>query len=83
MLHGQTRYSLPSRFLDEIPEGLLKWLTPRFAGARAREARAVGVHALRRPALVGEDVLEALGRDVGAGTEDATLSAREGNLSGS
>ena len=31
MLHGQTRYNLPSRFLEEIPEGLLKWLTPRFA----------------------------------------------------
>ena len=31
MLHGQTRYSLPSRFLEEIPEGLKKWLTPRFA----------------------------------------------------
>ena len=29
MLHGQTRYSLRSRFLDELPEGLLKWLTPR------------------------------------------------------
>jgi len=31
MLHGQTRYGLPSRFLEEIPEGLKKWLTPRFA----------------------------------------------------
>ncbi len=29
MLHGQTRYNLPSRFFDEIPEELLKWLTPR------------------------------------------------------
>jgi DNA helicase-2/ATP-dependent DNA helicase PcrA len=29
MLHGQTRYNLPSRFVDEIPEELLKWLTPR------------------------------------------------------
>jgi DNA helicase-2/ATP-dependent DNA helicase PcrA len=28
MLHGQTRYSLRSRFLEEIPEGLTKWLTP-------------------------------------------------------
>jgi DNA helicase-2/ATP-dependent DNA helicase PcrA len=34
MLHGQTRYSLPSRFLEEIPEGLKKWLTPRFARRR-------------------------------------------------
>ncbi|MEK7772246.1 MAG: 3'-5' exonuclease, partial [Pseudomonadota bacterium] len=26
MLHGQTRYNIPSRFLDEIPENCLKWL---------------------------------------------------------
>jgi DNA helicase-2/ATP-dependent DNA helicase PcrA len=32
MLHGQTRYNLPSRFLDEVPADLVKWLTPR-AGA--------------------------------------------------
>lgn len=31
MLHGQTRYNIRSRFFDELPEGLLKWLTPRFA----------------------------------------------------
>jgi len=31
LLHGQTRYNLPSRFLQEIPEGLMKWLTPRYA----------------------------------------------------
>ncbi|WIM04559.1 MAG: UvrD-helicase domain-containing protein [Candidatus Nitricoxidivorans perseverans] len=29
MLHGQTRYGLPSRFIDEIPAELKKWLTPR------------------------------------------------------
>jgi len=29
MLHGQTRYNLASRFLDEIPASLLKWLTPK------------------------------------------------------
>ena len=29
MLHGQTRYNLPSRFVDEVPEELVKWLTPR------------------------------------------------------
>lgn len=29
MLHGQTRFAIKSRFLDEIPEALLKWLTPR------------------------------------------------------
>ncbi|MFN0164498.1 MAG: UvrD-helicase domain-containing protein [Burkholderiales bacterium] len=34
MLHGQTRYSLKSRFLDELPESLLKWLTPRISAKR-------------------------------------------------
>ncbi len=29
MLHGQTRYKLPSRFLDELPGDSLKWLSPR------------------------------------------------------
>lgn len=29
MLHGQTRYNMRSRFLDELPEEHLHWLTPR------------------------------------------------------
>jgi DNA helicase-2/ATP-dependent DNA helicase PcrA len=29
MLHGQTRYNLPSRFIDEVPAGLQKWMTPK------------------------------------------------------
>jgi DNA helicase II / ATP-dependent DNA helicase PcrA len=29
MLHGQTRYNVRSRFFDELPDGLLKWLSPR------------------------------------------------------
>lgn len=29
MLHGQTRYAMRSRFLAEIPEEHLKWLTPK------------------------------------------------------
>ncbi|MFY9458354.1 MAG: UvrD-helicase domain-containing protein [Aquabacterium commune] len=32
MLHGQTRYNVKSRFLDELPEDALKWLTPRNQG---------------------------------------------------
>ena len=32
MLHGQTRYNIKSRFLDELPEESLKWLTPRNQG---------------------------------------------------
>ncbi|MEJ8854109.1 UvrD-helicase domain-containing protein [Variovorax robiniae] len=32
MLHGQTRYNLRSRFFEELPEGALKWLTPKQQG---------------------------------------------------
>ncbi|GAB1719919.1 MAG: ATP-dependent DNA helicase UvrD [Nitrosospira sp.] len=39
MLHGQTRYNIPSRFLQEIPENLLKWLKPQQKGStRSAEA---------------------------------------------
>ena len=42
MLHGQTRYNLPSRFLDEIPAALLKWLTPKLNTGFAAQARPSG-----------------------------------------
>ncbi len=32
LLHGQTRYNVKSRFFDELPEGALKWLTPKNQG---------------------------------------------------
>ena len=47
-LHGQTRYNLPSRFLDEVPAALLKWLTPRFA-ARPKPAPAFASASFARP----------------------------------
>ncbi len=31
LLHGQTRYGIKSRFLEELPEQAVKWLTPRVA----------------------------------------------------
>src|SRR5690554_90804 len=37
MLHGQTRYAMRSRFLDEIPEQHLKWLTPKEGRVAVRE----------------------------------------------
>jgi DNA helicase-2/ATP-dependent DNA helicase PcrA len=37
LLHGQTRYHLRSRFIDELPEGALKWLTPRNGLRATRE----------------------------------------------
>ena len=39
MLHGQTRYNIPSRFLEEIPQQLMKWLTPRFSRQQKRRSR--------------------------------------------
>ena len=41
MLHGQTRYPLRSRFLDELPPHCLKWLAPKqptWDAGRARRA---------------------------------------------
>ncbi|WP_354442774.1 UvrD-helicase domain-containing protein [Ottowia thiooxydans] len=32
MLHGKTRYHVRSRFLEELPEGALKWITPKRSG---------------------------------------------------
>jgi DNA helicase-2/ATP-dependent DNA helicase PcrA len=28
MLHGQTRYNIPSRFVNELPSDLVQWLSP-------------------------------------------------------
>ena len=36
MLHGQLRYNVASRFLDELPAGAVQWLSPK-AGRNARE----------------------------------------------
>ena len=39
MLHGQTRYNVKSRFLQELPEAALKWLTPKSQGFGSGFAR--------------------------------------------
>ncbi len=39
MLHGQTRYNVKSRFIEELPEGALKWITPRQQGFGSGYAR--------------------------------------------
>jgi DNA helicase-2/ATP-dependent DNA helicase PcrA len=63
MLHGQTRYNVKSRFLDELPESALKWLTPRtqgFGSGFARDYQAawqrgsgLGPWSARGPATAG------------------------------
>ncbi len=68
MLHGQTRYNVKSRFLDELPESALRWITPRnqsFGSGFARDyqqawQRGSGLHSIvgagraeaRPPAIV-------------------------------
>jgi DNA helicase-2/ATP-dependent DNA helicase PcrA len=40
LLHGQTRYNVKSRFVEELPEANVRWLTPRnqaFGSGYARE----------------------------------------------
>ena len=44
MLHGQTRYNLKSRFLEELPEAALKWVTPRQPGFGAGNAMSSGAN---------------------------------------
>ena len=42
MLHGQVRYNMPSRFLEELPSDSLKWLTPKASDARWSGGRNTG-----------------------------------------
>jgi DNA helicase-2/ATP-dependent DNA helicase PcrA len=59
MLHGQTRYNVPSRFLEEIPQPLMKWLTPRFSRQKAftpdfsRQTRSTPMNTMGRSREVG------------------------------
>ena len=54
MLHGQTRYNVRSRFIAELPEAALRWITPRnqaFGSGFARDyqaawARGSGLHSI-------------------------------------
>jgi DNA helicase-2/ATP-dependent DNA helicase PcrA len=34
LLHGQTRYNVASRFIDEVPAGITRWLTARVGAGR-------------------------------------------------
>ncbi|MEK6243225.1 MAG: UvrD-helicase domain-containing protein [Pseudomonadota bacterium] len=72
MLHGQTRYSLASRFLEEIPEGLKKWLTPRFA----RQQRAMSFEAPGRKRAYADN------KDTYFPKKEATTFAKNRETSG-
>ncbi|MDT7836430.1 UvrD-helicase domain-containing protein [Aquabacterium sp. OR-4] len=70
LLHGQTRYNVKSRFLDELPEGALKWLTPRHQGFGSGYAKEYQ-QAWQRGSGPGGIV--------GAGRQDARSNARDGD----
>ena len=55
LLHGQTRYHVRSRFLEELPEDCLKWITPRRAGfgAYAPDSGAAGAYSARAEGRFG------------------------------
>jgi DNA helicase-2/ATP-dependent DNA helicase PcrA len=59
LLHGQIRYNVRSRFLEELPEGSLKWLTPRTGAVRsgwgAPRWNEAGERASAEPAVTPAD----------------------------
>ncbi len=66
LLHGQTRYNVKSRFFDELPEGALKWITPRQQGFGSGYAREYQLAWQRGSGLTGI---------VGAGRAEPRLPA--------
>jgi DNA helicase II / ATP-dependent DNA helicase PcrA len=56
LLHGQTRYNVKSRFLGELPEGALKWLSPKnqgFGSGFARDYQAAWTRGSGPGGIVG------------------------------
>jgi DNA helicase-2/ATP-dependent DNA helicase PcrA len=67
LLHGQTRYGIASRFVDELPKGLIKWLSAK-TGPRLDEKawraeppptriKAAKGRAARLPFRIGQNVV--------------------------
>lgn len=52
MLHGQTRYNLSSRFLDELPTDALKWLSPKRQDNDYRATTNTFFSSQKKPKLV-------------------------------
>ena len=51
MLHGQLRYNIASRFLDELPDGLVRWLSPTRRGVPAARDSETEIGATRGEAM--------------------------------
>ncbi len=82
MLHGQTRFGLSSRFIDEIPQALTKWLTPKagkagFGGAATVPAYAAPTGRSSGGLRIGQNVLHArFGQGVIVNAEGSGQDAR-------
>jgi len=88
LLHGQTRYNVSSRFLDEVPAGVMKWLTPRgrplvddsawkAVEPPARYRKAPGGGAPGLPFRIGQSVVHAkFGQGVIVNAEGSGTDAR-------
>jgi DNA helicase-2/ATP-dependent DNA helicase PcrA len=88
LLHGQTRYNVASRFLDELPAGVMKWLTPRGrpllgeaawkpAEPPARYRKGEGGGAPGLPFRIGQNVLHPrFGQGVIVNAEGSGTDAR-------
>jgi len=62
MLHGQTRYNVKSRFIGELPEESLKWITPKnqgFGSGFAREYQQAWQRGSGLSGIVGAGRVEA------------------------
>ena len=53
MLHGQLRYNIVSRFLDELPDGLVRWLSPQRGDMPPARDVETGIGARRGDAMAG------------------------------
>ena len=53
MLHGQLRYNIVSRFLDELPDGLVRWLSPQRGDMPPARQVETGIDARRDAATTG------------------------------
>ncbi|MDI6748933.1 MAG: 3'-5' exonuclease [Rhodocyclaceae bacterium] len=80
LLHGKTRYNLPSRFIDEIPAGLLKFLNARQGKAMFGAVPPAPSFARSRPDMdlrIGQTVMHAkFGLGVIINAEGAGQDAR-------
>ena len=61
LLHGQTRYNVKSRFVEELPEANVRWITPRnqgFGSGYAREYRQAWERGAGLGSMVGAGRVE-------------------------